>query len=194
MYRIPSNPLDIIHYAFRALGQKSVSVKKLRFFLSFDLRLMPPSKADKMIKNLYDKGLLIIDDDLVSIAHDSRMETPSKMEAPSSPANLGDMLNQFVSSSRLSRAVGIEDKAIKIEVKSRTPLRIEAIIHGTRDYKLFLDEESRIIRHDCPDWEKVSMIHRFCKHVAKIFLSLEKDEAIRLLLSIQRESWQFEKI
>jgi len=188
MYRIPSNPLDIIHYAFRALGQKRVSQKKLCLFLSFDLRLMPPSKADEMIKNLVDKGVLIIDDGFVSIALDS------KMDVPLSPINLGDLLNQFVSSSRLSRAVGIEDSAIKIKVKTKKPLRIEAIIHGTRDYQLFLDEESRVIRHDCPDWQKVSVIHRFCKHVTKLFLSLGKDDAVRLLLSMQRESWYFEKI
>lgn len=188
MYRIPRNPLGIIHYTFRAIGRKRVSLEKLCFFLSFELRLMPPSKAYTMVKDLSEKGVLIIDDGWVIISRDA------KVASSVSPPSLGDLLHQFVSPSRLSRAVGIEDSAIKIQVKRKTPLRIEAVIRGTRDYQLFLDEESSVLRHNCPDWRKVSVIRRFCKHVTKLFLSLEEDEVVRLLLSMQQESWQFEEI
>ena len=118
----------------------------------------------------------------------------AKLDSSVSPPSLGDLLHQFVSPSRLSRAVGIDDSAIEIQVKTKTPLRIEAVIHGTRDYKLFLDEKSRVIGHNCPDWRRMSVIRRFCKHVTKLFLSLEEDEAVRLLLSMQQESWQFKEI
>lgn len=188
MYTIPRNPLGIVHYAFRAMGQKRVSIEKLCFFLSFELRLMPPSKAAAMVNNLTEKGALVIDDGWVIISQDA------KIDSSVSPPSLGELLNQFVSPSRLSRAVGLDDSVLEIQLKREKPLRIEAIIHGTKDYKFLLDEESRVIGHNCPDWQKVRVIRRFCKHVAKVFLSLEEDEAVRLLLSIQQESWKFQDI
>jgi hypothetical protein len=188
MYSIPRNPVGMIHYAFRAMGQNRVSIERLCFFLSFELGLMPPSKAQIIVNNLSEKGVLIIDDDWVTISPDAALDSSA-----SSPS-LSDLLHHFVSSSRLSRAVGIEDSAIEIKILSKTPLRIKAVVHGTRDYQLSLDEELRIIGHNCPDWRKVSVIRRFCKHVTKLFLSLEEDEAIRLLLSMQRDPWKFEEI
>ncbi|MFX1490952.1 MAG: hypothetical protein ACFFBU_01710 [Promethearchaeota archaeon] len=189
MFGIPRDSIRLVDYAFRALGKKAIPLWQLIFFLSFDLRQMPPSKAKKLIHDLHVKGKIVFKDDLVSLSPDLIIE--STQSAPTSTENLGDLLRHFVSNSRLSRAVGMSDQAIEIKMASQNPLRLEATVHGSQDYILVLDEAQRQIQHNCPDWKRVSVLHRFCKHIAKLFLLLENDASIRVLQSLQEESWDF---
>lgn len=189
MYTVPRNPLQLVDYAFQALGKDRVSLQKLVFFISFDLRQYPPSRVMKILLDLQEKGLLKIVDDVV--VRPQVILPEFEPTVPSSSADLGELLQLFVSSSRLSRAVGMDDNAIDLQRISQNPLRIRAIVHGSRKYALELDEELKQISHDCPDWQRVRVIHRFCKHVAKLFLLLEKDEALRVLRSLQKDSWEF---
>lgn len=191
MYDIPSTPLELVIYAFRALGKEHVSLQNLSFFISFDLHQMPPSQSKNIILDLISKGDLIIQDDFVSLSPTAEI-TMTNLK-PIQKADFGELLRKFVSSSRLSRAVGLDDKALKIRRVTTCPVRIEAIVHGTKDYTIVLDEEQRMITHNCPDWRRVSVIRRFCKHVAKLFMMLDKKEAIDLLNSIQDEAWRFEE-
>ena len=189
MLGAPHDSLHLVAYAFRALGKKSIPLQQLIFFLSFDLRQMPPSKAKKLIHDLHAEEKIVFTDELVSLSPDLVIE--SELPTPNSTENLGELLQHFVSSSRLSRAVGMSDQALEIKRVSKNPLKIETIVHGSQDYILVLDEAQRQIQHNCPDWKRVSVLHRFCKHVAKLFLLLEKDESIRVLQSLQEESWDF---
>ena len=189
MYKVPRNPLQLVDYAFRALGKNRVSTQQLVFFISFDLRQLPLSQAMKILHDLQAKGKLeIVNDEVLRPQEVLFKHEPS---VPKSSADLGEQLQLFVSSSRLSRAVGMADNAIEFQRLSQTPLRIRAIVHGSRKYSLELNEELMQISHDCPDWQRVRVIHRFCKHVAKLFLLLEKDEALRILRSLQKDSWEF---
>jgi hypothetical protein len=189
VFGIPSDSISLVAYAFRALGQTSIPLRQLIFFLSFDLRQMPPSKAKKLIFDLHADDKIVLEDEVVSLS--PNLVFKSEQPTLGSSENLGDLLQQFVSSSRLSRAVGMSDQAFEIKRASQNPLRIEALVHGSQDYILVLDESQRKIEHNCPDWKRVSVLHRFCKHVAKLFLLLEKDDAIRVLQSLQEESWGF---
>jgi hypothetical protein len=191
MYTVPRNPLQLVDYAFRALGKKRVSIQQLVFFISFDLRQFPPSRVMKILQDLQAKGRLEIVDDVVMRPQEVLPELEPAV--PTASADLGEQLQLFVSSSRLSRAVGMEDKTIDFQRLSQNPLRIRATVHGSRKYSLELDEELMQISHDCPDWQRVRVIHRFCKHVAKLFLLLEKDEALRVLRSLQKDSWEFKQ-
>jgi hypothetical protein len=150
---------------------------------------MPPSKALQVVDDLISSGALAFDQGMVTLIMDR--ESSQQYQEPQSPVTLGDLLHKFVSSSRLSSAVAIPDNALEIHRVSTRPLRIEALVHGTRDYRLVLDEGARTISHDCPDWQRVSLIRRFCKHVVKLLLLLDEDEAVRLLTSMQQESWGF---
>ncbi len=188
MFTVPRTPLQLINYAFRALGKTKLPVQQLIFFISFDLRQLPPSQVMKIIQDLHAKGKLEITDEMVLQPQEVALE-PEPMHPTSS--NLGEQLRLFVSSSRLSRAVGMDDKVIEFKRISRAPLKIQATVHGSRKYNLELDEERKHISHDCPDWQRVSVLHRLCKHVAKLLLLLEKDEALRILQSLQKDSWEF---
>jgi hypothetical protein len=191
MYEIPRAPLGLVQYAFRALGRQKVGRDELCFFLAFQLRQMPPSRALQVIEELVSKGALAFDQGMITLT--SSEEVSPLQQEPQAPPALGDLLHKFATSSRLSSAVGIPDNALEIRRVSARPLRIEALVHGTRDYQLILDEGARTIYHDCPDWQRVSLIRRFCKHVTKLLLLLDKDEAMRLLTSMQQESWVFQQ-
>ncbi|MDO8124209.1 MAG: DUF2240 family protein [Candidatus Hermodarchaeota archaeon] len=192
MFSVPRNPVGLVDYALRALGKDHVPIQQLVFFLSFDIRQMAPSQALKLIKRLQSEGQISIENGLVKVSHEMVVDTEIPTQTAST--NLGEHLRLFVSSSRLSRAVGMNNQAIEFIRVSQNPLKVEATVHGSQDYILILDEASRRIAHNCPDWRKVSLLHRFCKHVAKLFLILEKEESIRLLQSLQVESWEFEQL
>jgi hypothetical protein len=194
---ISSDISNLVLYALRALGNQQVTFQQLWLFLSFDIRQIKPSEAKHLIKRLIDKGDLTLQDEVLVLSEKMRdkIEAPVsfKMEKEASPLKeLGDLLSHFVGQKRLSSAVGIEDSAVDIKVLSETPARIEARIQGTRVYHLKLDEDTKIIRHDCPDWLRKRKLRRFCKHVAKFFLMIERDEAVRLITSLLEEPWQFE--
>jgi hypothetical protein len=192
MFRVPRSPVRLVDYAIRALSKDQIPIQQLVFFLSFDIRQMAPSQALKLIERLQSEGQIIIEDGLVKVSPEMVDKTEIPAQAPTT--NLGTHLRLFVSSSRLSRAVGMDDHAIEFTRVSQIPLKVEATVHGSQDYILILDEASRRIAHNCPDWRRVSVLHRFCKHVAKLFLILEKEEAIRVLQSLQLESWEFEQL
>jgi len=192
MYTVPRNPLRLIDYVFRALGKTQVPIQQVIFFISFDLRGLAPSLVRNMIQDLHAKGELEIIGEMVLQPLTKNLKPESL--PPSSSSSLGEQLRLFVSSSRLSRAVGMDDKAIDFRRLSQVPLKIKATVHGTRKYLLEIDEEAMQISHDCPDWQKVSVLHRFCKHIAKLFLLLEKDEALRVLQSLQKNPWEFKQI
>ncbi|MFX1566398.1 MAG: hypothetical protein ACFFCH_10450 [Promethearchaeota archaeon] len=187
MHTVPRNPLGLVDYAFRAMGKTQVSIQQLVFFISFDLRQISPSEATKMILDLKTQGKLTIEDGIVIRPHLVKTEP----QPPTASSDLGEQLQLFVSASRLSRAVGMNDKAVEFTRISKSPLKIKATVQGTKEYTLEIDEERKRISHDCPDWRRVSVIHRFCKHIAKLFLLLEKEEAIRLLQSLQKNTWEF---
>jgi hypothetical protein len=192
MFSVPRSPVRLVDYAIRALGKDHVPIQRLVFFLSFDIRQMAPSQAHKLIERLQSEDQIIIEDGLVKLSPELVVET--EVPTQTKTTNLGEYLRLFVSSARLSRAVGMNDQAIEFTRVSQIPLKVEATVHGSQDYILILDEASRRIAHNCPDWRRVNVLHRFCKHVAKLFLILEKDEAIRVLQSLQNESWEFEHL
>jgi hypothetical protein len=196
---IPLGFSNLVHYAFRALGTQQVTFQRLWLFLSFDLRRIRPSEARRLISELLDKGDLIDQDGVLAISSqmiEKEEALPShQLGYETSPLQeLGKLLSHFVGKSRLSSAVGIDDSAVDIKDFKETPVRIKADIQGTRLYQLILDEGAKVIRHNCPDWLRKRKLRRFCKHIAKLFLLLEKDESVRLLTSILEEPWQFEAL
>jgi hypothetical protein len=189
MLTMPRTPRGLVEYALQALGKSSVSVKALVFFLSFDLRRMPPSRAKELLQQLRSSGHIFIEDGQVQLG--TNIEAEPQSTPKTTTANLGELLKQFVSSPRLTRAVGMEDNAVRFTRPAKPPFRIEARVFGSREYRLVLDEANKRIEHNCPDWRRVSVLQRFCKHVAKLFLLLDQEDAVRILESLREGSWEF---
>jgi uncharacterized protein YecE (DUF72 family) len=101
---------------------------------------------------------------------------------------VNSLLTAFADKGRIERAEGINDSEFRIE--KETSELIEATI---RDYRVTIDLQAKTIQHDCEDWGKGLAAKRFCKHMGKLFLSLEKQKAADLLKKIraEKEEWQF---
>ena len=123
------------------------------------------------------------------------LEMPTKMMKPTLEAFLepGEMsferlLNAFIDKARLKRAQRIKDK--ELTITEETDNLVKAVI---RDYHIVIDLENRVVLHDCADWSRVLPSKRFCKHMGKLLLSIEKGKAANILKQIytNREAWEF---
>jgi hypothetical protein len=114
----------------------------------------------------------------------------SKIEAFVKPSedDLESLLRAFLDSVRLKRAEEIKDSELRIE--EETDERVEATV---REYHIVVDFEAKAILHDCADWSKMLPAKTFCKHIGKLFLSLDKEKATEMLRKIysQKDAWQF---
>ena len=120
----------------------------------------------------------------------SKVFKESKLEAFIEPVKLDfdSLLHTFLDIGRLKRAKEIKDSELTIE--KETDQRIEAAI---REYHIVIDSEARTILHECADWSKALPTKRFCKHVGKLLLSIDREKATKMLTKIylEREKWQF---
>jgi len=103
--------------------------------------------------------------------------------------SVADLLMRFTTTSRLQRAEEIGDE--ELEVKRNAAGRVEARI---RDYSIEVNQKNKSIRHDCDDWQKGLDMKRMCKHIDKLFLSLPKEQAKEILITIweEKDKWRFE--
>ena len=75
-------------------------------------------------------------------------------------------------------------------ITSETGERIEAKV---KDYVVQIDIKNQTILHDCQDWRKNMASKNMCKHLGKLFLTLDERKAIDLSRNIlkQKEAWKF---
>jgi uncharacterized protein YecE (DUF72 family) len=101
---------------------------------------------------------------------------------------VSDVLEVFTSKERLRRANEIKDKDIEVE-----RLNISTIKASVREYHIVIDLQNKVIMHDCADWDKMAPEKKFCKHLAKLFLSIENIKALKILNLIRSDlsSWDF---
>jgi hypothetical protein len=114
----------------------------------------------------------------------------STLESFVEPKNMSyeSLMHYFVPAERLRRAEQIDDKEVTIQIQDDK--RIEATV---RVYHILIDGEAATISHDCADWERVSATKKLCKHVAKLFLSMDKENATNVLRKMYalEERWRF---
>lgn len=115
---------------------------------------------------------------------ESKLEAFFNQPQPS----IESLLSAFTDQGRIKRAEEISNSELHID--KQTSSRIEATI---RNYRITIDTQSRVIEHDCEDWIKSLETKRFCKHVGRLFLSLESSRAASLLKHIREEKnlWKF---
>lgn len=86
------------------------------------------------------------------------------------------LIHYFVPIKRLRRAEQIEDSELTIQRQDST--KVEATI---RNYHITIDAGTTTISHDCADWERVVTTKKLCKHVAKLLLSMKRENSTELL-------------
>ncbi|UCF58893.1 MAG: DUF72 domain-containing protein [Candidatus Bathyarchaeota archaeon] len=123
------------------------------------------------------------------------LEIPTKVKTPTLEAftkpkkmTFENLLDAFIDKPRLKRAQRIDDKELTIQ--EETDDQIRALI---RDYHIVVDVGNRALQHDCADWIRMLLSKRFCKHIGKLLLSLDRQRATNILKQIysDREKWEF---
>ncbi|MHA1271082.1 MAG: hypothetical protein ACTSPY_14915 [Candidatus Helarchaeota archaeon] len=62
-----------------------------------------------------------------------------------------------------------------------------------KEYIIEINLKQKTIRHNCLYWKyQCSRKYKLCKHIAKIFLFLFKDDSIEILKDIILNDWIFE--
>jgi uncharacterized protein YecE (DUF72 family) len=120
----------------------------------------------------------------------STQQSISTLEAfaPPRDTSFESLMNYFTAPERLKRAEQIEES--ELVILKETGDHLQATI---REYHIDVDPQSRSVLHDCADWGRVSSTRKFCKHVARLFLSMGKQRATEILKDIydNEEAWQF---
>jgi uncharacterized protein DUF6582 len=118
-----------------------------------------------------------------------------KASAEISPSDLEDasteeILIYFLGKARLERAQAIDSSLVNI--KSITGDTLSARV---KDYTVEINIPEHYIEHNCPDWENWSEQKMMCKHIGKVFLSLDEKISTPLLKKIyaEKDTWQFRK-
>lgn len=106
-----------------------------------------------------------------------------------SSAGVEDLLHSLMSETRIDRAKLILPEDIRV-IQEQAQL-VEANVRG---YRIQVEMENRIIRHDCQDWQKGITEKRLCKHLGALLLSIRPDLAQEILVDTirSREKWVFE--
>lgn len=109
-------------------------------------------------------------------------------ESPVMDTEVADALRAFVDKGRLDRGARISSDTVEIsdegnEVRARVG-----------EYRVLIDFGAKTIVHDCEDWSSRLIKREFCKHVAKVFLSMDRDRAVECLGAIRgaRSEWRFD--
>ncbi len=119
----------------------------------------------------------------------------SKRPVPKAPKrkkieelSLDQLLKLFLGAARPERALEIENSLVSIS--EINPERIDA---NVKDYIVQIDLKNRTILHDCQDWRKNTDSKNMCKHLGKLFISLDDKLATDLLQDLlkEKDQWKF---
>jgi uncharacterized protein YecE (DUF72 family) len=114
----------------------------------------------------------------------------AKLEAFVQPSELTfeTLLRYFMDTARIRRAQQIKDNEVTIQ--QETADQIRAMV---KEYHAIIDLKNHVIMHDCADWSKMLPNKRLCKHLGKLLLSVNREEATTILRQIyaNKESWEF---
>ncbi len=98
-------------------------------------------------------------------------------------------LSSFASPEAVEAAGNISDD--NFSLREKTKHHVAAYVGNTT---VDIDLDNRTIIHRCSIWDKLSSQKKFCKHVVKLILSIDPNEAALLLstLNSSLERWKFE--
>jgi len=149
--------------------------------------ITPPQSAMKGHIEDYRAGITrVAGGKFQAVTLDAFAEAPDTV--PPLDTDIAEALRTFVDPARLERAARIPDSDVEIsdegsEVRARV-----------REYKVVADFSKKTILHDCEDWSSRLVKREFCKHVAKVFLRMDRERAVERLDAIRgdRKQWRWE--
>ena len=103
--------------------------------------------------------------------------------------DIKNLILELTDEGRLERSITIKEEELKIEEATE-----ERVLAAIREYTIQIDIINRVIVHNCDDWKKSLDEKRLCKHLCKLFLSLQKENSIKILTDIidKKRIWKFQ--
>lgn len=220
-FSIPrNNETELLLYLWKVIDLPYLSEEELLYALSFDLFLIPPDKAQALIKKSLANHLLTKDkNSLISLSEDleiklkewnirrkeeiksnlsERKKVVAKRDAEIK-SKFGPILKAMSDKGSINRAVSINNDAVNILDVNFDNGQIKAEILGTKEkpYKVDIDSKKMVIIHDCHDFvTRKSKENKFCKHLVKLFLNLKETDEESALDFLEKmvqniNKWEF---
>ena len=99
-----------------------------------------------------------------------------------------DLLLKLTDRQRFKRGKEIDNTEMVIKESSSSMVKAKI-----RDYIVEINLKDKSMKHNCDDWRKGLGIKRVCKHLVKLFLTIEPEESKRILKDILegKDNWKF---
>ena len=211
---------ELLLYIWKVMDLPYLSEEELLYALSFDLFLVPPEKAQALMKKSLNNHLLKKDkNSLISLSDDlenklnewndrreaeikrnlSEKKNLTKKKETAIKSKFGPILKAMADKGSINRAVAINNDAVNLLDIDFDIGQIKAEISGTKEkpYKIEIDSKKKILIHDCHDFvTRKSKEKKFCKHLIKLFLKLketDEESALDFLEKMTQEinKWEF---
>jgi hypothetical protein len=213
--KIPKkDPSELMLYLWKIFDLPQISEKDLLYLISFELLLVSPEQALKLIQNSLKKNILIKNSD-TTISLNKELQNKlstwqkkrknkiiknEKMNAErqatlikfkkESKSDFNVVLKAFLDKGTINRAVTVSEDAFNFLIVDLDKRMIEATVSGSKKkpYIIQIDMNNKTLKHDCHDFiTRRSKNKKFCKHLTKFFLILKdknEDLAIKVLNTI----------
>lgn len=136
-----------------------------------------------------------IDEALKRFRFGKQSGSGKKRRAPKAPERrsadeleLEELLKLFLGSVRLDRAKEMDDSLVAISERTG-----QVISGKVKNYVVRIDLPNKTILHDCQDWRNNMEAKNMCKHLGKLFLTLDQQNATSILRDVLKnlDEWQF---
>jgi len=106
-----------------------------------------------------------------------------------SELSVEDLLLRLTDRRRFKRGTEIGDEEVDVLESLKGIVKAKV-----RDYIVEVNFKERTLRHNCEDWRKGLGIKRFCKHLVKVFTTINPEESENILRDIleNKEGWRFQ--
>jgi hypothetical protein len=197
------DPSELMLYLWKIIDIPKVSEEKLVYLISFDLFLVSPAQALKLIQNSIKNDILVKNPDKTISLNNQLKNTLSKWQSKrkkqirkreqlhtqgettlkdfkkESQSDFNVILKAFLDKGTINRAVTVSENAFsdqKIDIKGGL---LNAKVSGSKEepYIIKIDMDEKTIMHDCHDFvTRRSRDKKFCKHLARFFLLLKEQD------------------
>lgn len=208
---------EIVAHAFACLGRFTVSPEHLFQFVTFQLRLRPPSTVRELLVRAHEDGLIVPDGDAVALVDslqqavretwDAQRQTPITVPPQAQataqgplPTGFNKVIKFLDPGKQLPKAFRIHTDRVKYKVLSRAPPKVVAEIAGkdkTAPAQVLIDVGKRVLKHECQDFTtEFRPKKKLCFHVMKLLILLKKDHpevAVNFATDIAEhlDAWEF---
>jgi hypothetical protein len=223
-FTIPrNNSSELLLFIWKIIDLPYISQNDLLYKLSFDFFLFSPEEVINFINGCTKNKLLIKDaNNNLKLSNELKQKlknwqnkrkqeilekmrsiqnviTIEKKKDNGTAINFNFLIKTFIDKGTLNRAASISNNAYDLLEFNPSKGLIKANVLGSKKqpYIIEIDINSKIIRHNCHDFETRRVENKkFCKHLAKLFLLLKEKNSKNTEIFLNKiasdiDKWEF---